>query len=32
VTVAGHVIAHQHDTQLVARPGRVAGVQVDDHD
>jgi len=32
VKVDGDVIAHQHDTQLVARPGRVAGVQVDDLD
>jgi trigger factor len=32
VKVDGEVIAHQHDAQLVARPGRVAGVQVDDLD
>ena len=32
VKVDGNVIAHQHDSQLVARPGRVAGVQVDDLD
>ena len=32
VKVDGEVIAHQHDAQLVARPGRVAGVQVEDLD
>lgn len=32
VKVDGEVIAHQHDAQVVARPGRVAGVQVDDLD
>ena len=32
VKVDGNVIAHQHDAQVVARPGRVAGVQVDDLD
>jgi trigger factor len=32
VKVDGNVIAHQHDSQIVARPGRVAGVQVDDLD
>jgi len=32
VKVDGEVIAHQHDAQIVARPGRVAGVQVDDLD
>jgi trigger factor len=26
------VLAHQHDAQIVARPGRVAGVQIDDLD
>lgn len=26
----GEVIAHQHDTQIVARPGRIGGIQVDD--
>lgn len=26
----GEVIAHQHNTQIVARPGRVGGIQVDD--
>ncbi|HWE95625.1 MAG TPA: trigger factor [Tepidisphaeraceae bacterium] len=28
----GNIIAHQHDAQLVARPGRIAGLQVDDLD
>ncbi len=32
VKVDGNVVAHQHDSQIVARPGRVAGVQVDDLD
>lgn len=32
VKVDGNVIAHAHDSQIVARPGRVAGVQVDDLD
>ena len=32
VKLDGNVIAHQHDAQLVARPGRMAGVQVDDLD
>lgn len=26
----GNVLAHDHDAQLIVRPGRVAGVQVDD--
>lgn len=26
------VLAHQHDAQIVARPGRIAGIQVDDLD
>jgi trigger factor len=30
VKVDGNVVAHQHDAQVVARPGRIAGVQVDD--
>jgi trigger factor len=25
-----NVVAHQHDAQIVARPGRIAGIQVDD--
>ena len=28
----GNVVAHQHDAQIVARPGRLAGIQVDDLD
>src|SRR6185312_7341913 len=28
----GNVIAHQHDAQLVVRPGRVAGLEIDDLD
>lgn len=27
-----NVVAHQHDAQLVARPARVAGIQIDDLD
>ncbi len=30
VKVDGQVVAHQHDAQIVARPGRLAGIQVDD--
>jgi len=30
VKLDGNVIAHQHDAQLVMRPGRIAGLQVDD--
>jgi len=30
VKVDGNVVAHQHDTQLVVRPGRLVGVQVND--
>lgn len=32
VKIDGNVMAHTHDAQLVVRPGRVAGVQVDDLD
>ena len=32
VKIDGNVVAHQHDSQIVARPGRVAGIQVDDLD
>ena len=32
VKVDGNVVAHQHDAQVVARPGRVAGIQSDDLD
>ena len=30
--VDGNVVAHQHDAQLVVRPGRIAGIPVDDLD
>jgi trigger factor len=30
--IDGNVIGHQHDAQLVARPGRIGGIQVDDLD
>ena len=30
VKVDGEVVAHQHDAQLVARPGRIAGIEVAD--
>lgn len=30
VKVDGNVISHQHDAQLVSRPGRIGGIQVDD--
>jgi trigger factor len=32
VKLDGNVVAHQHDAQLVARPGRVGGIQIDDLD
>jgi trigger factor len=32
IKLDGNVVAHQHDSQLVARPGRVAGIQIDDLD
>jgi trigger factor len=32
IKVDGNVVSHQHDAQIVARPGRFAGVQVDDLD
>jgi trigger factor len=32
VKVEGEVVAHQHDAQLVARPGRIAGIEVPDLD
>jgi trigger factor len=32
VKVNGEVVAHQHDAQIVARPGRIGGVQIDDLD
>jgi trigger factor len=30
VKVDGNVVAHQHDAQIVVRPGRLAGIQIDD--
>ena len=30
--VEGNVVGHVHDAQLVARPGRVGGIQIDDLD
>jgi trigger factor len=30
IKVDGNVVAHAHDAQLVARPGRVGGIQIDD--
>jgi trigger factor len=30
IKVDGNVIAHEHDTQLVSRPGKLVGIQVDD--
>ncbi len=30
VKVDGNVVSHQHDAQVIARPGRVAGLQLDD--
>ena len=32
VKLDGNVVAHQHDAQLVARPGRIGGIQIDDLD
>ena len=32
VKVEGEIVAHQHDAQLVARPGRIAGIEVPDLD
>jgi trigger factor len=32
VKESGNVVAHQHDAQIVARPGRIGGVQIDDLD
>ena len=32
VKVDGNIVAHQHDAQLVARPGRIANIQVQDLD
>lgn len=32
VKEGGNVIAHQHDAQIVARPGRIGGIQIEDLD
>jgi trigger factor len=32
VKVGGNVVAHAHDSQVVARPGRVAGIEIKDLD
>lgn len=32
VKLDGHVVGHQHDAQIVSRPGRIAGIEVDDLD
>jgi len=32
VKIGDEVVAHQHDAQIVARPGRIANIQVDDLD
>jgi trigger factor len=32
IKVDGNVLAHQHDAQIVARPGRIGGIQIDDLD
>ena len=32
VKLDGNVVGHQHDAQIVSRPGRIAGIQVDDLD
>jgi trigger factor len=32
VKLDGNVVTHQHDAQIVSRPGRLAGVQIDDLD
>src|SRR5947208_3828087 len=32
VKVAGQVVGHQHDATIVARPGAIGGIQVDDLD
>jgi trigger factor len=28
----GNIVAHQHDAQIVSRPGRIGGIQIDDLD
>ncbi len=30
VKIEGNILAHAHDSQIVARPGRIAGIQIDD--
>jgi len=32
VKEGGNVVAHQHDAQIVSRPGRIGGIQIDDLD
>src|SRR5688500_15265690 len=32
VKLDGNVVGHQHDAQIVSRPGRIAGIEVDDLD
>jgi trigger factor len=32
VKMDGNVVAHQHDAQVIARPGRIGGIQIDDLD
>src|SRR5687768_11100811 len=32
VKLDGNVVGHQHDAQIVARPGRVGGIQIEDLD
>jgi len=32
VKFEGNVVGHQHDAQIVARPGRIAGIDIDDLD
>jgi trigger factor len=32
VKLDGNVVGHQHDAQVVSRPGRIAGIEVDDLD
>jgi trigger factor len=32
VKEGGNVLAHQHDAQIVSRPGRIGGIQIDDLD
>jgi trigger factor len=32
IKVEGNIVAHQHDAQVIAKPGRFAGIQIDDLD